>query len=70
MALLFQLLSEEDLRDLTVEQLEKLKAIFRHTLYTNPAIRRELSNKVSQALETMRAEQEPPQQSDVEKPGG
>jgi len=59
MAFLFQLLSESDLRDLSPEELERLKATFYHSLYTNAAIRRELSITVSQALEAIR-ERRPP----------
>jgi len=59
MAFLFQLLSESDLRDLSPEELERLKAAFYHSLYTNVAIRRELSITVSQALEAIR-ERRPP----------
>ena len=39
MALFFQLLTEEELRTLTVEQLARLRAAFYHELYTNQAIR-------------------------------
>ncbi len=47
MALFFQLLTEEELRTLTVEQLATLRAAFYHELYTNQAIRRELSGDCS-----------------------
>ena len=62
MGLLFQLLTEEELRHLTVEQLARLRAAFYHELYTNEAIRRELSARIARTLEEMGGgqEQEPP----------
>jgi hypothetical protein len=65
MAFLFQLLSENDLRDLGSEELEHLKAVFYHTLYTNETIRRELAITVSQTLQRLREqrEQADPEQS-------
>ena len=51
MALFFQLLTEEELRHLTVEQLARLRAAFYHELYTNEAIRRELSARIARTLE-------------------
>ena len=66
MALFFQLLTEEELRALTVEQLATLRAAFFHELYTNEAIRRELGARVARTLEAMRGdqEQEPPPNDD------
>ena len=46
MALFFQLLTEEQLRDLTVEQLARLRAAFYHELYTNRTIRNALRRSV------------------------
>ncbi len=70
MALFFQLLTEEELRNLTVEQLKKLRAAFNHELSTNPAIRRALSERVSRTLDTLRGEQGQEQQTNDDKPGG
>ena len=66
MALFFQLLTEEELRDLTVEQLATLRAAFYHELYTNEAIKRELSTRISRTLRAIRGEsaQEPPPNDD------
>ena len=58
MALFFQLLSENELRDLSREELETLKAAFYHTLYTNETIKRELGATVSQRLAAIRAARE------------
>jgi hypothetical protein len=69
MALFFQLLSEEELRSLTVEQLARLRAAFYHELYTNQAIRRELSRRVAQTLTALRGEQRQGQQTDDAEPG-
>lgn len=57
MALFFQLLTEEELRTLTVEQLATLRAAFYHELYTNAAIKRELGVRVARALATIRGDQ-------------
>jgi hypothetical protein len=57
MGILFQFLSEEDMKDLTVEQLAKLRALFYHTLHTNEVIKEEFRRKISQALANIRAEQ-------------
>jgi hypothetical protein len=57
MALFFQLLTEEELRNLTVEQLKKLKAVYYHTLATNPTIKRVLGEKISQALSDIEGDQ-------------
>ena len=56
MALFFQLLTEEELRGLTVEQLATLRAAFYHELYTNEAIKIELSTRISRTLSTIRGE--------------
>ena len=64
MALFFQLLTEEELRTLTVEQLERLRAAFLHELSTNEAIRRELSARIARTLAALRGEQEPPTNDD------
>jgi hypothetical protein len=65
MALFFQLLTEEELGNLTVEQLARLRAAFYHELYTNEAIRRELSARIARALETMGGDQgQEPQTND------
>jgi hypothetical protein len=69
MALFFQLLTEEELRTLTVEQLARLRAAFYHELYTNQAIRRELSRRVAQTLTTLHGEQRQGQQADDAEPG-
>jgi hypothetical protein len=57
MALFFQLLTEEELRNLTVEQIKRLRAAFFHELSTNEAIKRALSARVARTLETIRGEQ-------------
>jgi hypothetical protein len=54
MALFLQLLSENELRELSVEELKALKVAFYHTLYTNETIKRELGATVSQTLQTIR----------------
>jgi hypothetical protein len=60
MALFFQLLSREELNNLSPEELQTLKATFYHTLYTNEAIRRELATAVAQRLQALlEARQEP-----------
>lgn len=69
MSLFFQLLTEEELRKLTVEQLEKLKAVFSHTLATNLTIKRVLSEKISQALEDIGGDQGQEQQTNDGEPG-
>jgi hypothetical protein len=69
MALFFQLLTEEELRTLSVEQLARLRAAFYHELYTNQAIRRELSRRVAQTLTNLRGEQRQGQQTDDAEPG-
>jgi hypothetical protein len=69
MALFFQLLTEEELRTLTVEQLARLRAAFYHELYTNQAIRRELSRRVAQTIATLRGGQRQEQQTDDAEPG-
>ncbi|HEY7492620.1 MAG TPA: hypothetical protein VIH59_16110 [Candidatus Tectomicrobia bacterium] len=58
MGLLFQLLSESDIMDLSVEELETLKAAFQSALYTNPAIQRELAAAIARILEVIRARRE------------
>ena len=57
MALFFQLLTEEELRNLTVEQIKRLRAAFDHELSTNEAIKRALSARVARTLDTIRREQ-------------
>ena len=57
MGILFQFLSEDDVKNLTVEQLAKLKALFYHTLHTNEVIKEEFRKKISQALADIRGEQ-------------
>ena len=57
MALFFQLLTEEELRNLTVEQIKRLRAAFYHELSTNEAIKEEFRKKISQALADIRGEQ-------------
>ncbi len=66
LALFFQRLTEEELRDLTVEQLATLRAAFYHELYMNEAIRRERSTRISRTLTTIRGEhgQEQPTNDD------
>ena len=56
-ALFFQLLTEEELCDLTVEQLARLRAAFYHELFPHEAIRRERSTRISRTLRTIRGEQ-------------
>jgi hypothetical protein len=55
MALFFQLLSENELRDLRRDELEMLKAAFYHTLYTNETIKRELGATLNERLAAIRA---------------
>ena len=69
MALFFQLLTEEELRTLTVEQLERLRAAFYHELSTNEAIKRALSTRVAQTLTTIHGEQGQGQQTDDDESG-
>jgi hypothetical protein len=69
MALFFQLLTEEELRTLTVEQIKRLKAAFDHELSTNEAIKRALGARVTRTLDTIRAEQAQAQQADDAEPG-
>ena len=69
MALFFQLLTEEELRDLTVEQLATLRAAFYHELYTNEAIKRVLSTRISRTLATIRGEQEQEPPPNDDEPG-
>jgi hypothetical protein len=57
MGILFQFLSEDDVKNLTVEQLAKLRALFYHTLHTNEVIKEEFRRKISQALADIRAEE-------------
>ena len=57
MALFFQLLTEEELRNLTVEQLARLRAAFYHELYTSRTIRNALRRRVLQTIETLLREQ-------------
>ena len=68
MALFFQLLTEEELRTLTVEQLATLRAAFYHELYTNEAIRRELSARVARTLDAIRGEQGQEPRPNAEEP--
>ena len=70
MALFFQLLTEEELRNLTVEQIKRLRAAFLHELSTNEAIRRELSTRISRTLATLRGEQEQESPPSGGAPGG
>ena len=70
MALFFQLLTEEELRNLTVEQIKRLKAAFDHELSTNEAIKRALSARVARTLDTIRREQGQEQQTSGDAPGG
>jgi len=69
MSLFFQLLTEEELRDLTVEQFATLKAAFYHELYTNEAIKRELSTRISRTLRTIRGESEQEQPTNDDEAG-
>jgi hypothetical protein len=69
MALFFQLLTEEELRNLTVEQIKRLKAAFDHELSTNEAIKRALSARVARTLDTIRREQGQGQQADTDTSG-
>ena len=70
MALFFQLLTEEELRNLTVEQIKRLKAAFDHELATNEAIKRALSARVARTLDTIRRDQGQGQQADADTSGG
>jgi hypothetical protein len=58
MALFLQLLSESDILDLSVDELETLKAAYYRTLYTNEAIQRELAATVARVRETIRERRE------------
>ena len=69
MALFFQLLTEEELRNLTVEQLARLRAAFSHELYTNSAIRRELSTRIARTLALIREAQGQGQQTSDDESG-
>jgi len=69
MALFFQLLTEEELRNLTVEQIKRLKAAFDHELFTNEAIKRALSARVARTLDAIRREQGQGQQADTDTSG-
>jgi hypothetical protein len=69
MALFFQLLTEEELRNLTVEQIKRLKAAFDHELSTNEAIKRALSARVTRTLDAIRREQGQGQQADTDTSG-
>jgi len=69
MGIVFQFLTEEDMQNLTVEQLAKLKAIFYHTLHTSTVIKEELRDKISQALNNIRGGQGQQQQPNVDKSG-
>ena len=66
MALFLQLLTEDDLRDLSVEERGTLRAAFYHALYNNQAIKGELTVAIRRSLAAIRAQrQSPPAQ-----PGG
>jgi hypothetical protein len=69
MALFFQLLTEEELRNLTVEQLARLRAAFYHELYTNEAIKRELSARIARALDALSEDQGQEPQGNDDGPG-
>ena len=69
MALFFQLLTEEELRNLTVEQIKRLRAAFFHELSTNEAIKRALSARVARTLDTIRREQGQEPQPNDDEPG-
>ena len=69
MALFFQLLTEEELRNLTVEQLARLRAAFYHELYTNEAIRRELSARIARTLGIISGDQGEEQPTNDDEPG-
>jgi hypothetical protein len=60
MALFLQLLTEDDLRDLSVEERGTLRATFYHTLYNNQAIRGELSVAIRRSLDGIRARRPSP----------
>jgi hypothetical protein len=70
MALFFQLLTEEELRDLTVEQIRRLRAAFYHELSTNEAIKRALSARVARTLDIIRGEQGQEPQTSGDNPAG
>jgi hypothetical protein len=55
MALFYQLLSENELNDLSPDELEALKAAVHHALSTNETIKRELGVTVARKLEAIRA---------------
>ncbi len=69
MALFFQLLTEEELRTLTVEQIKRLRAAFDHELSTNEAIKRALSARVARTLDAIRGEQGQEPQTSGDAPG-
>jgi len=69
MALFFQLLTEEELRTLTVEQIKRLRAAFDHELSTNEAIKRALSARVARTLDAIRGEQGQEPQTNDDEPG-
>jgi len=69
MALFFQLLTEEELRNLTVEQIKRLRAAFDHELSTNEAIKRALSARVARTLDAIRGEQGQEPQTNDDEPG-
>jgi hypothetical protein len=70
MSLFFQLLTEEELRTLTVEQIKRLRAAFSHELATNEAIKRALGARVTRTLDLIRGEQGQSQQTNDNPSGG
>jgi hypothetical protein len=56
MGLFSQCLTPADLRDLTVGELETLKAAFFRELHTNETIKDELRHRLAQTLDMIRAQ--------------
>jgi hypothetical protein len=69
MSLFFQLLTEEELRTLSVEQIKRLRAAFSHELATNEAIKRALGARVTRTLDLIRGEQGQSQQTNDNQSG-
>jgi hypothetical protein len=58
MALFLQLLTPEEVLDLSAEELRILRTAFYHTLYNNMLIKRQLTDTISETLAVIRARRE------------
>jgi hypothetical protein len=69
MALFFQLVSPDALKDLTPGQIEALKAAFYRELHTNATIRDELTRRIDLTLRSFPSPP-PPSTPEPDKPDG